>query len=169
MKTLMAVLLVSAFPALLRAEDMVLAWKDIPRSLVEQRYVKVRLADQCVLDGKAVSVTPSGLQMQIMKVRGRKSSYKPGESIVPAEQIENLGVDRSGTRGRIIGSAIGGGMTVFALASVIANATNEESGGAAALGAASFIPLGIGYALGRLRDRHTVNIHVLRGNWAANQ
>jgi hypothetical protein len=161
MKTTIAVLLVAGFPALLGAEDLVLRWKEVPRSLVEGRNVEVRLAGESTLKGKALAVTPSGLQVAITKVRG-KGQYKQGESVVPAGDIMMLKVDRSGIRGRIVGTAIGGGISAVALYAFVGISQNEGDGRVGAGVAVSFIPVAVGSLLGWARDRHYVTIHVVQ-------
>ncbi len=162
MKTVIAVLLATGLPALLGAEELIVRWQEVPNSFIAGRKVKVRLAGDTTLHGKAVAVTPEGLRMVITNIRGGVGKYGRGESIVPAGEISMMKVDRTGSRGRIIGTSIGGGITALATAVVVtANANDAIDSSAPAL-AGALTPAAVGYFLGWARDRHTVTIHVVQ-------
>ena len=101
-------------PGLLCAEQLILKWAEIPRSIVTGRKVAVHLRDGAVLRGRALSVTPGGLQMAISNAPKGAAKYGKGEFLIPAGEVASLKVNRTGKRGRIIGSAVGGGLGALA-------------------------------------------------------
>jgi hypothetical protein len=76
--------------------------------------VAVHLRDGAVLRGKAMSVTPGGLQMAVSNAPKGAAKYGKGEFLIPAGEVAMLKVNRNGKRGRIIGSVIGGGLGALA-------------------------------------------------------
>lgn len=157
------VLFATSLPTFLSAGELAVRWNEIPHSLVTGRKAEVRLTGNTTLHGTVVSVTLEGLRMEITKVRGQGGNYKQGESIVPADQIAAIKVDRAGTRGRIIGTAIGGGIGVAVVAGAAAVASNEGydySAGAVAAGLLA--PAAVGYLVGWARDRNVTTIRVVR-------
>jgi hypothetical protein len=162
MKAVIAVLGLVGFSALLCAEELTLRWREIPQSLVASRKVEVRLAGGGALHGKAVAATPAGLRMEIAKVSEGGGKYQKGESLVPAGEIAMLKVNRSGARGRIIGTAIGGGISALTIGLVYGLGLSNIEGTPASPGVAvaALIPTGIGYLLGWTRDRKVTAIHV---------
>jgi len=161
-KTVIAVLCLGGFPALLCAEEVTLRWREIPDSLVAGRKVEIRLTGGAVLHGKAVAVMPEGLRMEITKVREGGGKYQKGESLVPAGEITLMKVNRTGTRGRIIGTAIGGGISALTIGLVYGLGLTYIEGTPAPAGVAvaALIPTGVGYVLGWARDRKVTTIHV---------
>jgi len=161
-KTVIAVLCLGGFPALLCAEELTLRWREIPDSLVAGRKVEIRLTGGAVLRGKAVAVMPEDLRMEITKVREGGGKYQKGESLVPAGEITMMKVNRTGTRGRIIGTAIGGGISALTIGLVYGLGLTYIEGTPAPAGVAvaALIPTGVGYVLGWARDRKVTTIHV---------
>lgn len=162
MKAGIAVLGLVGFPAFLCAEEQTLRWKEIPHSLVAGRKVEVRLNGGAALRGKALAVTPEGLRMEITKVDEGGGKYQKGDSLVPAGEITMMKVNRTGTRGRIVGTAIGGGISAAIIGIVYGLGLSNIEGTSASPGVAvaALIPTGVGYLLGWARDRKTTTIHV---------
>lgn len=162
MKAAAAVLCLVGFPALLCAEERTLRWKEVPHSLVAGRKVEVQLTGGAALRGKAVAVTPEGLRMEITKVGEGGGKYQKGESLIPAGEIRMIKVNRTGARGRIIGTVIGGGISAVIIGVVYGSGLSNIEGTAASPGVAvaALIPTGVGYLLGWARDRKTTTIHV---------
>jgi hypothetical protein len=161
MKSVIALLLAAGLPATLCADERMMRWNEIPRSFVMGRKVEVRLADDTVLHGKVVSATPDGLRLAISKARRGAGKYQRGESLVPAAEITVLKVNRTGVKGRIIGTAIGGGITVTLMGTLLAIASNEGTSIPAGIAAGMLVPAATGYFLGWARDRNIVTIHVV--------
>ena len=145
-------MVVCLIPALLCAEELTLRWKEVPQSLVAGRKVEVRLTSGSTLRGRALAVTPEGLRMELKK----------GESLAPAGEITLMKVNRTGTRSRIIGTIIGGGISaatigiVYGLGLTFIEGTSAPPG----VAVAALIPTGVGYLLGWARDRRVTTIHV---------
>ena len=135
-----------AAAAVLCAETLVLRWREIPPSLVAGRKIAVELKNGQSLKGKALGVTPDGLRMAVRK----------GESVVPAGEIASLRVNRTGHKGRIIGTAIGGGLGAGTATGVAMIEGTKQPIMAAAAG----IPAAIGYLLGWARDYKRTTIQV---------
>jgi hypothetical protein len=162
MKAVTAVLCLVGFPTLLSAEELTVRWKDIPQSLVAGRKVEVRLTGGAALHGNALAVTPEGLRMEITKAGGAGGRYQKGESPVAAGDVTTIRVNRTGKRGRIIGTAIGGGISATTIGLVYGLGLSSIEGTPATPGVAvaALIPTGVGYLLGWVRDRKVITIHV---------
>ncbi len=162
MKAVIAVVCLVGFPTLLGAEELTLRWKEIPQSLVASRKVEVRLTGGATLRGKALAVTPEGLRMEITKVGEGGGKYQKGDSLVPAGEITLMKVNRTGTRGRIIGTVIGGAISALTLGLVYGLGLTYIEGTPAPPGVAvaALIPTGVGYFLGWARDRKVTTIHL---------
>jgi len=149
-------------PGLLCAEQLILRWAEIPRSIVTGRKVEVHLRDGAVLRGKAMSVTPGGLQMAVSNAPKGAAKYGKGEFLIPAGEVATLKVNRTGKRGRIIGSAIGGGLGGVAGFFGRAVGANEGTFRNAPIVAAIFaVPLVAGYLAGWAVDLNTTTIQVI--------
>ena len=162
MKAVIAALLSLELLAPLCAEELTLRWKEIPQSMVASRKVQVRLTGGTALRGKALAVTPEGLRMEITQVGEGGGKYQKGDLLVPAGEITMMKVNRTGTRGRIIGTAIGGGISAAIIGIVYGLGLSNIEGTAASPGVAvaALIPTGAGYLLGWARDRKVTTIHV---------
>ena len=162
MKAVIAALLSLELLAPLCAEELTVQWKEVPQSLVANRKVEVQLKGGAALRGKALAVMPEGLRMEITKVREGGGKYQKGESLVPAGEITVMKVNRTGTRGRIIGTAIGGGISALTIGLVYGLGLSNIEGTPAPAGVAvaALIPTGVGYVLGWARDRKVTTIHV---------
>lgn len=148
-------------PGLLCAEQLNLRWAEIPRSIVTGRKVAVHLRDGAVLRGKAMSVTPGGLQMAISRAPKGAAKYGKGEFLIPAGEVATLKVNRTGKRGRIIGSAVGGGLGAVA-GGIVAGATaNEGTSNPPVVAALFTAPLAIGYLVGWAMDLKTTTIQII--------
>ena len=143
------------------AEDLVLPWNEIPRTMVENRNVDLSLADGSTVHGQALAVTPTGLHMRIDRA-GRNSGRSVGEADVPAAEITMMKVDRSGTRGRAVGTLIGCGITVVAIVGIVGVTQNEGTRASAGVIVAAIAPVPVGYLLGWGRDHHRTTIHIRR-------
>ena len=77
MRTLIFAAIVA--PGLLCAEQLNLRWAEIPGSIVTGRKVAVHLRDGAVLRGKAMAVTPGGLQMAVSNAPKGAAKYGKGE------------------------------------------------------------------------------------------
>ncbi len=148
-------------PGLLCAEELSLKWSEIPKSLVTGRTVAVHLTGGTVLRGHALSVTPEGLQMAVSHAPKGAAKYGRGEFLIPAGEIASLKVNRTGTRGRIIGTAIGGGIAALAGGLVHTAAKNETGESSPLVAVAVAVPLGIGYLAGWAMDLKTTTIQVI--------
>jgi hypothetical protein len=148
-------------PGLLCAEQLNLRWAEIPGSIVTGRKVAVHLRDEAVLRGKALSVAPGGLQMAISNAPKGAVKYGKGEFLIPAGEVATLKVNRTGKRGRIIGSAIGGGLGAVAWGFWGNHGLSAGSGWALIAGAICTVPLGVGYLVGRAMDLKTTTIQVI--------
>ena len=149
-------------PGLLCAEQLNLRWAEIPGSIVTGRKVAVHLRDGAVLRGKAMSMTPGGLQMAVSNAPKGAAKYGKGEFLIPAGEVASLKVDRTGKRGRIIGSAIGGGLGAVGGYFGRAVGANEGTLRNAPIVAALFaVPLGVGYLVGWAVDLKTTTIQVI--------
>jgi len=162
MKAVTAMVCLAGYPTLLCAEELTLRWKEIPPSLLASRKVEVRLTGGAALRGKALAVTPEGLRMEITQVGEGGGKYQKGDSLVPAGEITMMKVNRTGTRGRIIGTAIGGGISALTIGLVYGLGLTYIEGTPAPAGVAvaALIPTGAGYLLGWARDRKVTTIHV---------
>ena len=144
-----------AAPAVLCAETLVLRWREIPQSLVAGRKIAVELKSGQSLQGKALGVTPDGLHMAVDSA-AKGSSYGKGEFVVPADEIASLKVNRTGHKGRIIGTAIGGGLgAVTGVGIGMIEGTSQP-----VMAAAAGIPPAIGYLAGWARDYKRTTIQV---------
>jgi hypothetical protein len=149
-------------PGLLCAEQLNLRWAEIPGSIVTGRKVAVHLRDGAVLRGKAMSMTPGGLQMAVSNAPKGAVKYGKGEFLIPAGEVASLKVNRTGKRGRIIGSVIGGVLGGVAGFFGRAVGANEGTMRNAPIVAALFaVPLGIGYLIGWAMDLKTTTIQVI--------
>jgi hypothetical protein len=148
-------------PGLLCAEQLNLRWVEIPGSIVAGRKVAVHLRDGAVLRGKAMSVTPGGLQMAVSNAPKGAAKYGKGEFLIPAGEVATLKVNRTGNRGRIIGTAVGGGLGGVAGGVLSVACTGE--GGLCPIVTAVVVagPLGIGYLVGWAMDLKTTTIQVI--------
>jgi hypothetical protein len=162
MKAVIAALCFLGLLAPLCAEELTVHWKEVPRSLVANRKVEVQLKGGTALRGKALAVMPEGLRMEVTKVDEGGGKYQRGESLVLAGEITMMKVNRTGTRGRIIGTAIGGGISAAIIGIVYGLGLSNIEGTSASPGVAvaALIPTGVGYLLGWARDRRTTTIHV---------
>ncbi len=168
MKAVVALLLAAASPAVLYGEELILRWKEVPHSLVDGRTVEVRLIDGSTLRGRAVAVNPEGLRMEVTKVHGGAGNYGKGETTVPALEITQVKVNRTGVRGRIAGASIGGGISGVLLGTAVAITHNEGTNIPPGIAAGMLAPAAIGYHLGWARDHHIATIHVVREGPIAN-
>jgi hypothetical protein len=161
MKAVIAALCFLGLLAPLCAEELTLHWKEVPQSLVDNRKVEVHLKAGTALRGKALAVTPEGLRMEITKVREGGGNYQKGESLILAGEITMMRVNRTGTHGRIIGTAIGGTVSALIIGLVFGLGLSHIEGTAEpGIAVAALIPTGVGYLLGWARDRRTTTIHV---------
>ncbi len=161
MKAVIAALCFLGLLAPLCAEELTLRWKEVPQSLVANRKVEVQLKGRTALRGKALAVTPEGLRMEITKVRERGGNYLKGESLILAGEITMMKVNRTGTHGRIIGTAIGGTVSALIIGLVYGLGLSHIEGTAEpGIAVAALIPTGVGYFLGWARDRKMTTIHV---------
>ena len=162
MKAVIAALCFLGLLAPLCAEELTVHWKEVPQSLVANRKVEVQLKGGTALRGKALAVTPEGLRMEITKVSKGGGQYQKGESLVPAGEITALKVNRGGTRGRIIGTSIGGGTSALTIGLVYGLGLSNIEGTRASTGVAvaALIPTAVGYLLGWAKDRKVIAIHV---------
>ena len=151
-----------AAPAVLCAETLVLRWKEIPQLLVAGHKVTVELKSGQSLKGKVLGVAPDGLRMAIDSA-AKGSGYGKGEFVVPAGEIALLKVNRTGHKGRIIGTVIGSGLgagTAVGVAMIDGNAR-------AAMAAAVGVPAAIGYFAGWAIDYKRTTIRVAPAEPAA--
>jgi hypothetical protein len=149
-----------AAPAVLCAETLVLRWREIPQSLVAGRKIAVELKSGQSLKGKALGVTPDGLRMAVYSA-AKGSGYGKGEFVVPAGKIASLKVNRTGHRGRIVGTGIGGGLGTVAAVLGYAAMENEAGVVVPIVAAVAAVPTAIGYFAGWARDYKRTTIHVL--------
>ncbi len=148
-------------PGLLCAEQLNLRWAETPGSIVTGRKVEVHLRDDAVLRGKALSVAPGGLQMAVSNAPKGAAKYRKGEFLIPAGAIATLKVNRTGKRGRIIGSVIGGGLGGLAGGIVAAACVNEVGSACPIVAALVAGPLAIGYLVGWAMDLKTTTIQII--------
>jgi hypothetical protein len=148
-------------PGLLCAGQLNLRWAEMPRSMVTGRKVEVHLRDGAVLRGKALSVSPGGLQMAVSTAPKGAAKYGKGEFLIPAGEVSSLKVSRAGKRGRIIGSAIGGGLGALAGGIVTGATANEGTSNPPVVAALFTVPLAIGYLVGWAIDLKTTTIEVI--------
>jgi hypothetical protein len=135
-----------AATAVMCAETLVLRWREIPQPLVAGRKIAVELKSGQSLKGKALGVTPDGLRMAVRR----------GEFVVPAGEIASLKVNRTGHQGRIIGTAIGGGLGAgTAVGVALIDGTAQKI-----MAAAAGVPAAIGYFAGWARDYKRTTIRV---------
>ena len=149
-------------PGLLCAEQLILRWAEIPRSIVTGRKVEVHLRDGAVLRGKAMSVAPGGLQMAVSNAPKGAAKYGKGEFLIPAGEVAMLKVNRTGKRGRIIGSVIGG--VLGGVAGFFGRAVGANEGtfrNAPIVAAICAVPFAAGYLVGWAVDLKTTTIQVI--------
>lgn len=118
----------------------------------------VWLRDESRVSGKALEVKPDGLRIHITKVHG-SSKYVPGELLLPASEIAKLHVNRTGSKGRIIGTAIGGtitGLIIFGVAM-----QGYDASVTAGVAAAGLAPTAIGYLLGWVKDYRVTKVNII--------
>ncbi len=148
------------FPVLLNAADLQVEWNRVPKDLVEGHKLEVQLTRGGILQGRALSLTPDALRMQISKASPKDSKYGRGEMMVPKGDIAAFKVRKGHIRGRIILPVVTGGIAAgYSAARAI---TSEGTDVGPELAATSVALVAAGYLLGWLWDRSDVTtIHVL--------
>jgi hypothetical protein len=148
------------FPVLLNAAELQVEWNRVPRGLVEGHKLEVQLAGGGRLQGKAFSLTPDALLIEISRISGKDSKYGRGEAMVSRGDIAALKVRKPHIRGRIILPVALGG--IAAGYSAVRAITSEGGDVGPELAATSVGLVAAGYLLGWLWDRSDVmTIHVL--------
>ncbi len=145
---------------LLNGAELQVEWSRVPKDLVEGHKLEVQLTGGGRLQGKALTLTPDALRMEIAKASPRDGKYQRGEAMVPRGDIVALIVRKPHIRGRIIlPVALGGIVGVY---SAMRATTSEGADVGPELTATSVGLVAGGYLLGWLWDRSDVTtIHVL--------
>ena len=148
------------FPVLLNAADLQVEWDRVPKDLVEGRKLEVRLTRGEKLQGRALTLTPDSLRMEISKASPKDGKYGRGETMVPKSDIAAFKVRKLHIRGRIILPVVTGGIAAgYSAARAI---TSEGGDVGPELAATSIGLVAAGYLLGWLWDRSDMTtIHIL--------
>jgi len=147
-------------PAVLSAAELKVEWNGVPKELVAGRKVEVQLSGGGRLHGKALSLTPDGLRMEIAKASPKDGKYGSGEALVSKSDITALKVRKPHVRGRIILPVATG--SIAAAYSAMRAVTSEGTDVGPELAATSIGLVAGGYLLGWLWDRSdATTIHIL--------
>jgi hypothetical protein len=146
-------------PALTKRVD--LKWNDLAMFLVGG-HIKVPLSDGTILQGEALSFTPSEMVMLVAKTSDA-AAHPNGRQALPRAAVKTIELTRIKGAGGRVGFTILGIVGGLAAGTVIALAS-EDSGDSTAAAAALALPIGggvAGYFGGRAFDRRTTYIRVL--------
>jgi hypothetical protein len=142
--------------AMAREIHLKLVWHDLPETLKGQK-VQITQDDNTILAGVLTSFNSDGLTMKT----------RTGDMMIPRAKISVIQTRKKlvRTKGRVIGTAVGGGIGAVILGTVMTYNNNECGVNAGALnGAAAGVAAGLGvlgYLVGDDHDRDATVIQIV--------
>lgn len=141
------------FPAIAATPPADIRWTELA-ALIVGYHVSIPLPGGGIVEGEALSVRDDSLVLDITKTSG-PARYPKGQSPIPRASVTEVRlVERRGTGGRILGSAVGALVGVVAGAEIAVHGTHSEAAVVSTFTATAVACTVAGYYAGRSADRH---------------
>jgi hypothetical protein len=134
------------------------SWRELP-AFTKEQTISLELTDGVKLRGKILGVEADKLSFDVSKTSS-KQLYPKGKASIARSSVRSFQMNRTGSKWKVIATAIGLGAGLAVAMPVNTYAHNEGDGAPLAVAAIIIVPPVLGFLAGRSADKKTITVTV---------